>query len=397
MSIFDGLFSDNPNDAAYLALASGLLGGKGSFNSILGNSLAGAQGAYSGAADRGLKNQMTKMQIEEMARKLKAQQQQEADQEAFRQSFIAQGSPQMQAAQAALKASPTGTMSGAQPPAAVDPMQTLLFDAVKSRQIGPLDYAKLMQKDTAPIKLGKDEKLLKPGTYQELASNVQAEKDPEPIRMLKSIYGTDTPAYQQALQMLGAKVTSHPPATNIKIDNKLGEGLAKEVGPMIADSAQRALGAHQQISNADTVIRAVDSNKIYAGPGANVRLKGAQIGQMLGIGGADSAETVSNTRAVIQGLARATVAARSALKGQGQVSDFEGKLLAKAESGEIEDMTPKEIKYIAQKNKEYGTKLIEQHGQLIKKARSNPATAGVADFFDIPGATPALDWNSLGR
>jgi hypothetical protein len=63
MSIFDGLFSDNPNDAAYLALASGLLGGKGSFNSILGNSLAGAQGAYSGAADSQMKRQLMKAQM----------------------------------------------------------------------------------------------------------------------------------------------------------------------------------------------------------------------------------------------------------------------------------------------------------------------------------------------
>ena len=95
--IFDSLFSDNPNDAAYLALASGLLGGKGSFNSILGNSLAGAQGAYSGAADRGLKNQMTKMQIEEMARKLKeAQAQKSRTEEAasmFPQTQVAQGPP----------------------------------------------------------------------------------------------------------------------------------------------------------------------------------------------------------------------------------------------------------------------------------------------------------------
>jgi hypothetical protein len=67
MGLFDSLFSDNPNDAAYLALASGLLGGKGSFNSILGNSLAGAQGAYSGAADAQMKRQLMKAQIGDIA------------------------------------------------------------------------------------------------------------------------------------------------------------------------------------------------------------------------------------------------------------------------------------------------------------------------------------------
>jgi hypothetical protein len=62
MGLFDSLFSDNPNDAAYLALASGLLGGKGSFNSILGGSIQGAQGAYSGALDAQMKRLLMKAQ-----------------------------------------------------------------------------------------------------------------------------------------------------------------------------------------------------------------------------------------------------------------------------------------------------------------------------------------------
>jgi hypothetical protein len=176
MGLFDSLFSDNPNDAAYLALASGLLGGKGSFNSILGNSLAGAQGAYSGAADRGLKNQMTKMQIEEVARKLKAQQQAEADQESFRETLAKQGSPLMQASQAALAGGGGPTLSNAANMPRVDPTQSLMFEAMKSRQMSPLDYVKLTQKDTAPIKLGPDERLLQPGTFKELASNPRHEK-----------------------------------------------------------------------------------------------------------------------------------------------------------------------------------------------------------------------------
>lgn len=221
------------------------------------------------------------------------------------------------------------------------------------------------------------------------------EKEPEQIRLLKQIYGDGTPAYEKAKLLLGEKQVSHPPGTTIKIDNKLGEGLAKEVGPMIADSAQQAQGAQQQISNADSLIKAIDSNKVMAGPGATIRLKGAQIGQMLGVGGKDSAETVTNTRTVIQGLARATVAARSALKGQGQVSDFEGKLLAKAESGDIDDMTTSEIKQIAVVNKRLATQMVERHKTLIRKAKSNKATAAAADFFDVPDQTQVIDFGSL--
>lgn len=185
------------------------------------------------------------------------------------------------------------------------------------------------------------------------------------------------------------------PETNIKIDNKLGEGLAKEVGPMIADSAQQASGAIQQIQNADTLIKAVDSNKVLAGPGATLRLKGAQLGQLFGVGGKDAQEQIANTRAVIQGLARATVSARAALKGQGQVSDFEGKLLAKAESGDIEDLTASEIKQIAVVNKRLAGQLVERHKALLKKAKGNQATAGVADFFEVEQPSQTLDWGAL--
>ena len=241
-----------------------------------------------------------------------------------------------------------------------------------------------------------------PASGREISRIENTKNDPSkqsPISQLLADRAKFPPgsAEYQIIDAAIQKATTHPPGTNVRIDNKLGEGLAKEVGPMISASADRAQGAKQQISNAETIIRAVDTNKLYAGPGAEIRLKGAQIGQLLGVSGRDTNEVILNTRAVVQGLARATVAARSALKGQGQVSDFEGKLLAKAESGNIDDMTASEIKYIAQKNKEYGTKLIEQHNQLLGKARANPTTSGIADFFDVAPAGQVVDWNSLGR
>lgn len=192
-------------------------------------------------------------------------------------------------------------------------------------------------------------------------------------------------------------------ATNVKIENKLGEGLAKEVGPMVASSYNAAMGAQQQVENSDNLIRAVDSNKVIAGPGASLRLKGAQVADALGIGGKDNAEKIQNTRAAIQGLAQATVAARAALKGQGQVSDYEGRLLQRAQSGEIDDLTPGEIRQIAVANKRLSQQLMQQHSQIVGKLRMRDSTAGLADMFEIPenstqAATPSAPggWSYVG-
>lgn len=171
---------------------------------------------------------------------------------------------------------------------------------------------------------------------------------------------------------------------SLKVSNALGEGAAKQVGPMLEASAAQATGANQQIATSDSLIKAVDSGKVIAGPGASFRMYAAQLAQTAGLGGKDTAEAIANTRSAIQGLAQATVAARGGLKGQGQVSDYEGKLLARAVAGDIDSMTPAEIKQIAQVNKRLSQQVIAQHKAFLSKAQKDPTLAPLATFFDVP-------------
>ena len=172
--------------------------------------------------------------------------------------------------------------------------------------------------------------------------------------------------------------------TSIKIDNKTGESLAAQVGPMIAQSHTAALGAQGAIVNADNITKALDSGKVIAGPGATLRLRGEQIANAFGVGGKDTAEKITKTREVIQGLAQSTLTARKQLAGQGQVSDNEGKLLERAASGNIDDMTMSEIRTVVGVNKRLAERQIQLHNQLIDKTKANPATAPIANFFELP-------------
>ncbi len=250
--------------------------------------------------------------------------------------------------------------------------------------IQALQLKAMTEKDTSPLKIGKDDRLVD----RKDPSRIILDALPDQAKIPSAIQEYEYAKRQgyggsfQQFQLEGRRAGAAQ--TNVKVENQLGQGLAKEVGPMVADSATAAKGAQQQISTSDSLIKAVDSNKIYTGPGATLRLKGAQLGQTLGIAGKDATETIANTRSAIQGLAQSTLAARSALKGQGAVSDFEGRLLDRAASGNVEDLTADEIKQIATVNKRLAEKQIANHRQLLGKLKGRDSTAPLADLFDIP-------------
>jgi len=172
-------------------------------------------------------------------------------------------------------------------------------------------------------------------------------------------------------------------ATNVstKIENKMGEGLAAQVGPMVKDTYTAAQGAVQQIDAAKRIVDAVDSGKVIAGPLAGGRLKVAQIGQMLGVNGKDEAETIANTRQVIRGLSEMTLQGRKQMTGQGAITESEGKLAEKANSGDIADLTPSEIRQLANASARAARFVYGVHQQNLQELQSDPNTAGLSKFY----------------
>jgi len=180
-------------------------------------------------------------------------------------------------------------------------------------------------------------------------------------------------------------------ATNVsnKTEVKMGESLANQVGPMMKDSTSIAEGAVKQIDAANRIVQAVDSNQIFAGPGANVRLKAGQIGQMLGVGGENSAEKIANTRAAIRGLAELTLQGRQQMKGQGAITESEGALAQKAMSGDIEDLTAAEVKQLAKASDRAARYNYAEHQRKLQVMQANPALSGIAPFYQGPTLTEA--------
>ncbi len=174
-------------------------------------------------------------------------------------------------------------------------------------------------------------------------------------------------------------------------DKALGANMADKIATQIDTSYKAAINAGDIMDGVNRIRTALNSGKVTLGPGATFRNSVNQVAQMLGIGGKDNAERLSNTRTVIQDLARFTVKARTQLRGEGQITEGEQKVLAKAESGDIDDFTMPDFKTFLSTTEKIARKTDARHQKMLEKARANPAARHLAPFYEIdplPAAQP---------
>jgi hypothetical protein len=176
-------------------------------------------------------------------------------------------------------------------------------------------------------------------------------------------------------------IRSGVPSTNVNV--ALDKGIAAQIGPMLKDAQIQAQGANSQIDAADRVIQAVDTNKVIAGPVASPQLKLAQIGSALGVTGKDTAETIANTRQAIRGMSELTLQGRKSMRGEGAITESEGKLAERAFSGDIDSLTPAEIKQIANASKRAAEFTLSEYNRKLKTLEKDPATAQLVPFYEV--------------
>lgn len=186
-------------------------------------------------------------------------------------------------------------------------------------------------------------------------------------------------------------IKSGTPSTNVSVS--MDKGIASQIGPMLKDERIQAQGAASQIDASDRIIQAVDTNKIIAGPTASAQLRLAQIGTVLGVTGKDTAETIANTRQAIRGFAELTLQGRKSMRGEGAITESEGKLAEKAFSGDIDSLTPAEIKQLANASKRAAEFNLGEYNRKLDVLKKDPATAQLAPFYEVtrmPAAPAAV-------
>lgn len=393
---------DDPRSAAVMALAGGLL------QRNMGGGLLAANNAYSQAKQDALRQQMAQQQFEMQRQQHqlalgKAQRDAAMEaqmREAAQQSTIsperanAMSMGPMPDGSAVPRVQPGFDMRGyADRLMAIDPMKGLQFKQATAKDT---PFTKLDPKDYTPESLqafmqsgGRDHSLLQPRSKMEVASGFVY--DPYKVKPGTVLPNPNQPfmfapdgrivpntAYQQyEITKAGAA----KPSVEVRVDNKMGESLAGQVGPMAKDSRVQATGAVSMFDAADRIEAALNSNKVVAGPGASKIQTVKQFVQMVG-GGND--ESIRQTRQVIKSLAQMSVEARKQLQGQGQVTESESAAVAKADAGDINDLTIGELRDLVTLTKRGAHFTAQGHSKIIQELASNPATQSLVPFYQVP-------------
>jgi ribosomal protein L18E len=135
-----------------------------------------------------------------------------------------------------------------------------------------------------------------------------------------------TPSQQQTFRNTQSL---RQPVTKIEVSN-IDRTASAELGKMVPNLAEQANAAVNQVSDLGRYRQALQS--AIVGPGAEQRLVVARVASALGFTG-DKA--VNATTELIQGNAEMALNARSLLRGQGEITQGEQKLLIQAKAGDI--------------------------------------------------------------
>ena len=187
-------------------------------------------------------------------------------------------------------------------------------------------------------------------------------------------------AYQEYAKQ---KASAGAARTSVQVNNKMGESLAGQIGPMMKESQGAADAAVKQVQAANTIDQALASGGVITGPGANARLTVTQWGDALGLGGADQKAKLENTRSALQGLAQLTLQGRQQMRGQGAITESESKLAERAISGDL-SMSPTELRVLTNAARRAGQYVHQEHQRKVQAMSANPDYSSMVPFYAVP-------------
>ena len=193
--------------------------------------------------------------------------------------------------------------------------------------------------------------------------------------------------YQQSIKKAGAP--------NIDLSNLMGKNLAGQIGDIAKESRVSAMGAVQTADSANRILNALDTNKLFTGSGANVRLDAARIADTFGLGGKDTGEKIANSRQTLQGLAQLTLQGRKQMRGEGAITESESKLAERAMSGDL-SFTAAEIRQLAEAAKRSAKFTYNMHQNIIGTMQKDPTTRELVPFYQVPAEISIFEPRASG-
>jgi hypothetical protein len=210
----------------------------------------------------------------------------------------------------------------------------------------------------------------------------RAPNTPAALQELEA-YMAMSPEQKAAFEKL-QKIKSPSTSTNVSVTSPTGKSLSEPVGKRVDASLAKAEGAAGLMENANMIQEALNSGKVIVGPMAGPR---TTIAQLLNMAGADNQAQLQNSLSVAKGLAGLTLESRGELKGQGQVTDTETKLLERARSGDT-TLTLDELQQVVNVSQRLAKRLWSNHENLLKTMEKDPAAKDSIEYYRPTGRLP---------
>lgn len=158
--------------------------------------------------------------------------------------------------------------------------------------------------------------------------------------------------------------------------------LAGKVAGMVADSATAAQAAQSALGTIGQIRQALPNS--FTGPGADARVVLSRLQGALGVGGANDEEKLANTAKLVQGLAQAELDAAQQMKGQGQITEAERALIARAAAGSL-GMMPGEIMALTVALEKVARAKIAAHQRNVQSLGQMEGAGPILPFFATQG------------
>lgn len=377
MSLF-GTSWEDPKTAAILGLAGGLL--QGNAGAGLQQGLLGYQRQSAINSQNARQQKLDARDDEQYAKQAKIEAEHEAIRARLREQFKTLD-PRFQGMNG-----PTPAAAGAMGKA--DPGQLIAYELA---QADPIKYGgafadTLKPKEPKYQAMGDTLLAIGPNGIKE-AWKKPEQIDPNKPFMMQNGQVVPNAPYQQ-FELERASRSAARTNVSVNTEKSLLNSMAGDLGKELVNERGAARGAVSTINTVNTLKQALDSGKVLAGPATPFARYGLQIGNVLGINGKDANDTLQKTRQAMQSLAQLELDAAAQMKGQGQITESERAILRKAASGDVDSMTPLEIRTLADSLDKVARSRIQNYQRQIEPMVSNPNAAPLAPFLGVDVPAP---------
>ena len=186
------------------------------------------------------------------------------------------------------------------------------------------------------------------------------------------------------------QILKKPPApvTNVNVSNVIDKAVGAELGKLVPELYNQANASALFLTDVPKYKKSLDS--AITGPLANERLAASRISSALGFGGDKG---IVATTEVIKAFAKMTLDGRKTMRGEGAITESEGKLAERAFSGDI-SLTKGELMSLFNSAERAAKSQYTQSKKLLTSASSKSPTAEL--FLQNVAEPPRSEYVTFG-